>query len=189
MSGVYANGGGQNASEYQAEKAKFMKIADNVARGVGAAAMIAGGITFTEKASNVWMNAVHASYPSDGMIEKLATTSVLGASGAGMAAGVAVAAAGACVAYKMAKDHNLKTKFLRAAVKTKNSKLGQKIDKFAHAAKMQVAKGMDVYAGTEYKYTIVDTPKSKHEDKPYKAVRQAPKVLSDFLKRKFGGRQ
>ncbi len=181
MSGVYPCGGKQNAPENQETMDKFKEWAVKVSQGVGAATLIAGGIKLSGAALGLWKQMVAASSPLDDELTKAFTAGTMGTAALGMAAGVAIAAAGAYTVYKMAKDHDLKARFLQAAAKVKNSKLGQRLDKFATPLKKQFAKGMDVNVGTNYRYTILD--------KNGEAVRQFPKVLSNFLKKKLGGRQ
>lgn len=181
MSGVYPCGGKQNAPENQETMDKFKELAVKVSQGVGAATLIAGGIKLSEVALGLWNQVVAASSPLDDELTKGFTAGTMGTAALGMAAGVAIAAAGAYAAYKLAKDNNLKAGFLQAAAKVKNSKLGQRLDKFATPLKNQFAKGMDVNVGTDYRYTILD--------KNGKPVRQFPKVLSNYWKKKLGGRQ
>ena len=181
MSGVYPCGGKQNAPENQETMDKFKELAVKVSQGVGAATLIAGGIKLSGVALGLWNQMVATSSPLDPIGIKGLTAATMGAAAFGMAAGGAIAAAGAYTVYKMAKEHDLKARFLQAAAKVKKSKLGQRLDKFATPLKKQFAKGMDVNVGTDYQYTMLD--------KNGEAVRQIPKVLSNYLKNKLGGRQ
>lgn len=181
MSGVYPCGGKQNAPENQETMDKFKELAVKVSQGVGAATLIAGGIKLSGAALGLWNQMVATSSPLDPIVIKGLTAGTMGTAALGMAAGGAIAAAGAYTVCKMAKDYKLKAGFLRAAAKVKNSKLGQRLNKFVTPLKNQFAKGMDVNVGTDYRYTILD--------KNGEAVRQFPKVLSKYLKNKLGGRQ
>lgn len=181
MSGVYPCGGKQNAPEKQGIMDKFKELAVKVSQGVGAATLIAVGIKLSRRAFDLWNQMVATSSPLDDELTKGFTAGTMGTAALGMAAGVAIAAAGAYTVYKMAKDHDLKARFLQAAAKVKNSKLGQRLDKFATPLKNQFAKGMDVYVGIDYHCTI--------PDKNGKPVRKFSKVLSNYWKKKLGGRQ
>ena len=184
MSGVYPCGGKQNAPENQETMDKFKELAVKVSQGVGAATLIAGGIKLSGAALGLWNQMVATSSPLDPIVIKGLTAGTMGTAALGMAAGGAIAAAGAYTVCKMAKDYKLKAGFLRALKNSNNldnPKLVQRLNKFVTPLKNQFAKGMDVNVGTDYRYTILD--------KNGEAVRQFPKVLSNFLKKKLGGRQ
>lgn len=190
MENVYKNGGKQNDADFSKESAWLGKVANDVAKGVGSAALLAAGIKLTGGSAHLWDVVVSTSSPADAIAEKAATMLGMGAAGIGMAAGVAVAATGGYVAYKLAKEYRLKEKFLKAAENAKNSKVGQKVGKFVAAAQRQIAEGeevMDVYVGDKYQYSLIDAkPGEGKSGQPYHKVRQMPKVVSNYIARKFG---
>ncbi|MBS4772981.1 MAG: hypothetical protein KHX55_01745 [Proteobacteria bacterium] len=190
MENVYKNGGKQNDADFSKESAWLGKVANDVAKGVGSAALLAAGIKLTGGSAHLWDVVVSTSSPADAMAEKAATMLGMGAAGIGMAAGVAVAATGGYVAYKLAKEYRLKEKFLKAAENAKNSKVGQKVGKFVAAAQRQIADGenvMDVYVGDKYQYSLIDAKSGEGKGgQPYHKVRQMPKVVSNYIARKFG---
>ncbi|MBQ7285546.1 MAG: hypothetical protein IJW72_04775 [Alphaproteobacteria bacterium] len=190
MADVYANGGKHNDAEFSKENDELSRLADNVAKGVGSAVLLTAGYKLTVGSARLWDVVVSTSSPADDTIEKLMTVGGMGVSGAGMVAGLAITATGAYVGYKLAKEYQLKEKFLRAAEKAKKSKLGQKVGKFITVAQRQVADGkevMDVYVGDKYQYSLIDAKPNEREDgKSYHKVKQIPKVISNFIDRKFG---
>lgn len=183
MENVYKNGGRQNDADFSAENADLGRLAENIAKGVGSAALLTAGYKLTAGSAHLWDVVVSTSSPADAMVEKAATV-------LGMAAGVAVAATGGYVAYKLAKEYRLKEKFLNAAQKAKNSNVGQKVGKFVAAAQRQIADGsevMDVYVGDKYQYSLIDAePGERKDGRSSHKVRQMPKVVSNFFMRKFG---
>lgn len=190
MENVYKNGGRQNDADFSAENADLGRLAENIAKGVGSAALLTAGYKLTAGSAHLWDVVVSTSSPADAMVEKAATVLGMGAAGVGMAAGVAVAATGGYVAYKLAKEYRLKEKFLNAAQKAKNSNVGQKVGKFVAAAQRQIADGsevMDVYVGDKYQYSLIDAePGERKDGRSSHKVRQMPKVVSNFFMRKFG---